>query len=253
MAYIRLKSATLDIPIYDVQGRSLKKRLASLRNRGEVSDKKPDTVILRAINDLTLSIGPGDRVGLVGHNGAGKSTLLRVMAGIYPPTAGTVETEGKSVPLLGISLGMDENSTGRQNLRLRGLLLGMSEDEINEKQGEIEAFSELGDFMDLPIRTYSTGMKVRLGFAISTAVDAQILLLDEVMGVGDASFKDKANRRLAELHERSEIVVLALHDNATIRKTCDKALWMEKGCARMFGPVEEVLAAYEDSTVRSIA
>jgi ABC-type polysaccharide/polyol phosphate transport system ATPase subunit len=148
---------------------------------------------------------------------------------------------------------MDENSTGRQNLRLRGLLLGMSDDEITEKQEEIAAFSELGDFMDLPIRTYSTGMKVRLGFAISTAVDAQILLLDEVMGVGDASFKDKANRRLAELHERSEIVVLALHDNAAIRKTCDKALWMEKGCARMFGPVEEVLEAYEESIALPIA
>jgi ABC-type polysaccharide/polyol phosphate transport system ATPase subunit len=241
------------LPIYDVQGRSLKKRLASLRSRGAEAEARPDTVILRAINDLTLSIGPGDRIGLVGHNGAGKSTLLRVMAGIYPPTAGSVQTEGKSVPLLDISLGMDENSTGRQNLRLRGLLLGMSDDEINEKQDEIAAFSELGDFMDLPIRTYSTGMKVRLGFAISTAVDAQILLLDEVMGVGDASFKEKANRRLAELHERSEIVVLALHDNSAIRKTCDKVLWMEKGCAKMFGPVEEVLEAYEDSVTRLTA
>lgn len=251
MAYIRLEHATLDIPIYDVQGRSLKKRLAALKNRGEAANRQSDTIIHRAINDLTLSIGPGDRIGLVGHNGAGKSTLLRIMAGIYPPTAGIVETEGKSVPLLDISLGMDENSTGRQNLRLRGLLLGMSDEEINEKQDEITAFSELGDFMDLPIRTYSTGMKVRLGFAISTAVDAQILLLDEVMGVGDASFREKANRRLAELHERSEIVVLALHDNFTIRKTCDKALWMDKGCAKMFGPVEDVLEAYEHSMARS--
>ncbi|ACD21005.1 ABC transporter related [Paraburkholderia phytofirmans PsJN] len=253
MAHIQLTNATLDIPIYGVQGRSLKKRIASLRSRGAEVNKRPDTVILRAINDLTISIKAGDRIGLIGHNGAGKSTLLRVMAGIYPPTAGSVETEGKSVPLLDISLGMDENSTGWQNMRLRGLLLGMGEDEINEKQSEIAAFSELGDFLDLPIRTYSTGMKVRLGFAISTAVDAQILLLDEVMGVGDASFKDKANRRLAELHERSEIVVLALHDNATIRKTCDKALWMDKGRAKMFGPAEEVLEAYEASVSQSTA
>jgi ABC-type polysaccharide/polyol phosphate transport system ATPase subunit len=253
MAYIRLENATLDLPIYDVQGRSLKKRLAALRNRATEVNKQPDTVILRAINDLTLSIGHGDRVGLVGHNGAGKSTLLRMMAGIYSPTAGAVEIHGKSVPLLDISLGMDENSTGWQNMRLRGLLLGMSDEEINEKRGEIAAFSELGDFMNLPIRTYSTGMRVRLGFAISTAVDAQILLLDEVMGVGDASFKDKANRRLAELHERSEIVVLALHDNATIRRTCDKALWMDKGCAKMFGPVEEVLAAYEGSVGQPVS
>lgn len=204
--------------------------------------------MLRALNDLTLQIETGDRIGLIGHNGAGKSTLLRVLAGIYSPTSGSIETSGKTVPLLDISLGMDENSTGWQNVRLRGLLLGMSDDEIQKKQEEIGRFSELGDFLNLPIRTYSTGMRVRLGFAISTAVDADILLLDEVMGVGDASFRDKANKRLAELHERSEIVVLALHDNSTIRKTCEKALWLEKGSAKMFGPVDEVLRAYEATT-----
>ncbi|BAN23948.1 ABC transporter related [Caballeronia insecticola] len=159
-----------------------------------------------------------------------------------------VETVGKTVPLLDISLGMDENSTGRQNIRLRGLLLGMTDEEITQKEEGIAEFSELGDFLDLPIRTYSSGMRVRLGFAISTAVDADILLLDEVIGVGDASFKEKANRRLAELHERSEIVVLALHDNNTIRKTCDKVLWLDKGAVRMFGPAEEALAAYESAT-----
>lgn len=248
MAHIRLNNATLDLPIYDVQGRSLKKRLASLRSRGAEADKKSDVVVLRALNDLTLQIETGDRIGLVGHNGAGKSTLLRVLAGIYSPTSGTVQTSGKTVPLLDISLGMDENSTGWQNVRLRGLLLGMSDDEIERKQEEIGQFSELGDFLNLPIRTYSTGMRVRLGFAISTAVDADILLLDEVMGVGDASFKDKANKRLAELHERSEIVVLALHDNGTIRKTCEKAIWLEKGSVKMFGPVNEVLGAYEATT-----
>lgn len=249
MAFLRLNNATLDLPIYDVQGRSLKKRLASFRNRGtQPAEKKPDTVILRAINDLSLDINTGDRIGLIGHNGAGKSTLLRVLAGIYSPTSGSIETQGKTVPLLDISLGMDENSTGWQNVRLRGLLLGMSDNEIEKKREEIGNFSELGEFLNLPIRTYSTGMRVRLGFAISTAVDADILLLDEVMGVGDASFKDKANKRLAELHERSEIVVLALHDNGTIRKTCDKALWLERGSAKMFGPAEEVLAAYEATT-----
>jgi ABC-2 type transport system ATP-binding protein len=248
MAHIHLNNATLDLPIYDVQGRSLKKRLASLRSRGADAEKKSDVVVLRALNDLTLQIQTGDRIGLVGHNGAGKSTLLRVLAGIYSPTSGTIETSGKKVPLLDISLGMDENSTGWQNVRLRGLLLGMSDDEIKRKQEEIGNFSELGDFLNLPIRTYSTGMRVRLGFAISTAVDADILLLDEVMGVGDASFKDKANKRLAELHERSEIVVLALHDNGTIRKTCDKAIWLDKGSVKMFGPVDEVLQAYEATT-----
>nr|WP_044041505.1 ABC transporter ATP-binding protein [Caballeronia insecticola] len=248
MAHIHLKNATLDLPIYDVQSRSLKKRLASLRNRHTDTPDRSNTVVLRALDNLSLEIGPGDRLGLIGHNGAGKSTLLRVLAGIYAPSSGVVETVGKTVPLLDISLGMDENSTGRQNIRLRGLLLGMTDEEITQKEEGIAEFSELGDFLDLPIRTYSSGMRVRLGFAISTAVDADILLLDEVIGVGDASFKEKANRRLAELHERSEIVVLALHDNNTIRKTCDKVLWLDKGAVRMFGPAEEALAAYESAT-----
>ncbi len=248
MANIKLINATLDLPIYDVQGRSLKKRLTSLRSRGSDAEEKSATVILRAVNSLTLDIHTGDRVGLVGHNGAGKSTLLRILAGIYPPTSGSVIRVGKTVPLLDVSLGMDENSTGWQNVRLRGLLLGMSDSEITQKQEEIGRFSELGDYLNLPIRTYSSGMRVRLGFAISTAVDADILLLDEVMGVGDASFRDKANKRLAELHERSEIVVLALHDNQTIRETCDKVLWLERGAMKMFGPTEEILSAYEATT-----
>ncbi|MFM0051923.1 ABC transporter ATP-binding protein [Caballeronia grimmiae] len=247
MAYIDLKNASLDLPIYDVQSRSLKKRLASLRNRSPDASERSDTVVLRALNELSFRIENGDRLGLVGHNGAGKSTLLRVLAGIYAPSSGVVETQGKTVPLLDISLGMDENSTGRQNIRLRGLLLGMSDEEIAEKAEEIAAFSGLDSFLDLPIRTYSSGMRVRLGFAISTAVNADILLLDEVIGVGDASFKEKANRRLAELHERSEIVVLALHDNRTILETCDKALWLDKGSVRMLGPADEVLRAYEAS------
>lgn len=247
MAYIDLKNASLDLPIYDVQSRSLKKRLASLRNRNSNVNEHSDTVVLRALNELSFRIDSGDRLGLVGHNGAGKSTLLRVLAGIYALSSGDISTEGKTVPLLDVSLGMDENSTGRQNVRLRGLLLGMDDDEIARKSEEIAEFSELGDFLDLPIRTYSSGMRVRLGFAISTAVNADILLLDEVIGVGDASFKEKANRRLAELHERSEIVVLALHDNNTIRRTCEKVLWLDGGSMRMFGPAEEVLAAYEAS------
>lgn len=248
MAYIRLKNASLDLPIYDIQSRSLKKRLASFGKRNADPAAKSGTVVFRAINELNFSVSKGDRIGLIGHNGAGKSTLLRLLAGIYSPSSGSIESNGKTVPLLDISLGMDENSTGWQNVRLRGLLLGMDDREITEKQDEIAAFSELGEFLNMPVRTYSTGMRVRLGFAISTAVDADILLLDEVMGVGDASFREKANKRLAELHERSEIVVLALHDNETIRKTCEKALWLEKGSAKMFGPVDEVLKAYEAST-----
>lgn len=248
MAFIELKNVTLDLPIYDVQGRSLKKQVMRLGKRNRIAEGNDGVIVVRALDDLNLRFDRGDRIGLIGHNGAGKSTLLRAMAGIYPPTAGEVAREGKVVPLLDISLGMDENSTGRQNIRLRGLLLGMTDTEVREKQEEIAEFCELGDYLDLPIRTYSSGMRVRLAFAVSTAVDAQILLLDEVMGVGDASFMHKAEARLADLHSRAEIVVLAMHSNAEIRKVCNKVLWMERGRVRAFVPTEEVVSAYEAAT-----
>jgi ABC-type polysaccharide/polyol phosphate transport system ATPase subunit len=181
---ITLDHVGLDLPIFDVSGQSLKKRVLRAGRRNRIAEDNDGVVIVRALDDISFSLEAGDRLGLIGANGAGKSTLLRVMAGIYPPTAGSVRTQGKAVPLLDIALGMDDHSTGRQNIRLRGLLLGMSDAEIRAKSEEIAAFTELGDYLDLPLRTYSTGMRVRLGFAISTAVDAQILLLDEVLGVG---------------------------------------------------------------------
>lgn len=244
MAYIELKNVTLDLPIYDVQGRSLKKQVLRMGRRNRIAEGSDGVIVVRALDDLTFRFERGDRVGLIGHNGAGKSTLLRAMAGVYPPTAGTLSREGKVVPLLDISHGMDENSTGMQNIRLRGLLLGMTDAEVREKQREIAEFSELGDYLDLPLRTYSSGMRVRLAFAVSTAVDAEILLLDEVMGVGDASFMHKAEARLEQLHGRAEIVVLAMHSNKEIRKVCNKALWMERGRVRAFGDVEEVVSQY---------
>ncbi|MFM0231718.1 ABC transporter ATP-binding protein [Paraburkholderia sediminicola] len=245
MAYIELKGATLDLPIYDVQGRSLKKKVLRMGRRNTIAEDNDGVIVVRAIDNVDLHLERGDRIGLIGRNGAGKSTLLRMMAGIYAPTLGSVVSAGKVVPLLDISLGMDENSTGMQNIRLRGLLLGMTDAEIRAKQQSIAEFSELGDYLDLPLRTYSSGMRVRLAFAVSTAVDAEILLLDEVMGVGDASFMHKAEERLADLHSRAEIVVLAMHSNSEIRKVCNKALWMERGRVRAFGPVEEVVSAYE--------
>lgn len=245
MAYIELKGATLDLPIYDVQGRSLKKQVLRMGRRNTIAEGSDGVIVVRALDGVDLRFESGDRIGLIGRNGAGKSTLLRTMAGIYAPTLGTVESDGKIVPLLDISLGMDDNSTGLQNIRLRGLLLGMTDAEIKEKTESISQFCELGDYLDLPLRTYSSGMRVRLAFAVSTAVDAEILLLDEVMGVGDASFMHKAQERLQDLHSRAEIVVLAMHANSEIRRVCNKALWMDGGRVQAFGPVEEVVAAYE--------
>jgi len=245
MTYIELKNVGLDLPIFDVQGRSLKKQVLRMGRRNRIAEGTDGIVVVRALDNVDLRLDAGDRVGLIGPNGAGKSTLLRLLAGIYSPTAGTIRKEGKAVPLLDISLGMDDNSTGRQNIRLRGLLLGMTDSEIRAKQDDIAEFTDLGDYLDLPLRTYSSGMRMRLAFAVATAVDAEILLLDEVIGVGDASFQEKASVRLDDLHNRAEIVVLAMHSNDVIRRTCNKALWLEKGQVRMFGPVEEVIAGYE--------
>ncbi|WP_031406263.1 ABC transporter ATP-binding protein [Thiomonas sp. FB-Cd] len=244
---LTLTDVHLDLPIFDVSAQSLKKRVMRLGRRNRIAEDNTGVVIVKAIDGLSLALESGDRLGLIGHNGAGKSTLLRVMAGIYPPTAGSVDVHGKIVPLLDIALGMDDQSTGRQNIRLRGLLLGMNDAEIRRKTEEIIDFTELGDYLDLPLRTYSSGMRVRLAFAVSTAVEAEILLLDEVLGVGDASFQEKANRRLLDLHNRAEIVVLAIHTAEVIRKTCSKVLWMERGKLRMLGGVDEVLSAYEQS------
>lgn len=244
-ASITLQNVHLDLPIFDVSAISLKKRVLRMGRRNRIAEDNTGVVVVRAIDDLSIKLESGDRLGLIGHNGAGKSTLLRVMAGIYPPSSGTVDVQGKSVPLLDITLGMDDQSTGRQNIRLRGLLLGMTDAEIKRKTEDIAEFTELGDYLDLPLRTYSSGMRVRLAFAISTAVEADILLLDEVLGVGDASFQEKANKRLQDLHARAEIVVLAIHSSDTIRKTCNKVLWMERGRMKMFGDVEDVVGAYD--------
>lgn len=252
-ASISLRNVHLDLPIFDISAQSLKKRVMRMGRRNSIAEDNTGVIVVRAIDDLSLELRSGDRLGLIGHNGAGKSTLLRVMAGIYPPTGGAIEVHGRSVPLLDIALGMDELSTGRQNIRLRGLLLGMGSAEIKRKSEEIAEFTELGDYLDLPLRTYSNGMRLRLAFGISTAVDADILLLDEVLGVGDASFQERANVRLQELHDRAEIVVLAIHSDETIRRSCNKVLWMESGRQRMLGGVEEVLQAYAEHLARPAA
>ncbi len=248
MASFDLVRVKVDIPVFDISSRSFKVNVFR-RVRAQVSDQRIGTaangiLIVKALGDITLSLGDGDRVGLIGRNGAGKSTLLRVLAGIYAPTEGTIETRGTVVPLLDLALGMDDEATGYQNIFLRGMLLGRSKREIQAVVGEIEDFTELGEYLSLPIRTYSSGMRLRLAFAISTAFRPEILLLDEVIGVGDATFIHKANSRLREFRDAAKIVVVSSHSNDVIREMCNKALWMEDGNIRMYGQTEEVLSSY---------
>jgi lipopolysaccharide transport system ATP-binding protein len=186
-------------------------------------------VVIQALADLSFEFSRGERIGLVGHNGSGKTTLLRVLTGIYEPVRGDLGVTGRVSSLLDLSLGMDHEATGYENIVLRGVLMGLSPSAIQSKVDEIAEFSELGDYLSMPIRTYSSGMLLRLAFAVSTSVAPEILLLDEWLSVGDAGFKEKTERRLLEMIESSAIVVLASHDLSLIRRFCSRMLRLDHG------------------------
>jgi len=246
VASIDLKHVGVLFPIYDASSRSLKKRLIGGAAGGKVEERKAhEPTVVRALTDISMHIEHGDRIGLVGHNGAGKTTLLRVLAGVYEPTEGTVEVQGQTAPLFDISLGMDPESTGYENIMLRGLFLGMTRRQIDAKVDEIAAFTELGDFLGLPLRTYSSGMRMRLAFAVATSIHPDILLLDEGIGAGDASFMAKAKDRLDDFATRAAIIVLASHSEPLIRRMCTKAALLQQGRLVAFGPVADVMAQYQ--------
>lgn len=207
--------------------------------------------VIRALNSLTLSISAGERVGLIGHNGAGKTTLLKLLAGIYPPQNGQLHLEGHVCPLFEFATGFEMEADGWDNIRIRALLLGMSPHEIDQKLNEIAAFSGLGQFLDIPVRCYSSGMLLRLAFATSTAVDPQILLLDEVMAAGDAAFAESARKRLNSLMERASIVVFATHNLDLLPRFCERSILLSHGCIVADGPTHEVIEQYRESTQSS--
>jgi homopolymeric O-antigen transport system ATP-binding protein len=244
VASIYLDHVSVSFPIYSAGSRSIRGRLMAAGSGGRIGTDSASHVVVRGLNEVTARIEHGDRVALVGRNGAGKTTMLRVMAGIYEPVSGSVSVQGKVAPLFDVSLGMDPESSGYENIRLRGLYLGLSNAEMKAKIDDIAEFTELGAFLALPLRTYSLGMQARLAFAISTCIDPEILLLDEVIGAGDAAFLAKAKRRLEELVARSGILVLASHSDALVRQFCNKAILLEQGSIVVSGPVENVLERY---------
>lgn len=200
---------------------------------------------IQALKDISFSIGPGERVGLLGCNGAGKSTLLKTIAGLYPLSTGKLITIGKIRALFDLSLGFEPEATGRENILYRGLLLGLSKSFIHSKKDEIIEFASLGKFIDYPIKTYSSGMQVRLAFAISTLVGADILLLDEVIHVGDAAFIQKAKKRLMQLIEKSEILILASHDLYSLKSLCQRGLVLHEGQLVFDGIIESAISNYQ--------
>jgi ABC-2 type transport system ATP-binding protein/lipopolysaccharide transport system ATP-binding protein len=248
MASINLQNVSIDIPILDVSSRSLKNNVLAAVTGGQI---KPGAgskkVVIRAIEDLTLDLSHGMRIGLIGHNGAGKSTILRVMAGIYEPTAGSVRVEGDVAAMFDIGFGMDPDASGWENIILRGMLLGYSRKEIEKRSEDIGQSSGLGEFLNMPLRTYSAGMGTRLAFAVSTSITPDILLIDEGIGAGDAAFLQHAKERLRTFIGEAGLLVMASHSEELLRQWCTTGLWMEHGRQRAIGPIEEILAAYNQA------
>ena len=243
MAHIVFDHVCVDFPIYNAKNRSLKNTVMQAATGGKVSFGVDGTII-RSLDDISFVLQDGDRVGLVGHNGAGKSTLLRALSRVYEPTSGSAMIDGEIGSLVDISLGIDAEATGRENIFIRGALLGLRRKEIEKRFDEIVDFSELGSFVDMPVRTYSSGMHLRLAFAVATIIRPEILLMDEWLSVGDASFNAKAEARLTELVQSSRILVIASHSRELIEKTCNRALWFEHGRLKMDGRPREVCGAY---------
>lgn len=227
-AFISLKDVSVSFPIYGAGAASLKKTLAASVTGGRFG-KETGVTVVQALSNLNIELKAGDRLGLVGHNGAGKSTLLRTLAGVYEPTAGQFRRQGSVTSLIDPALGIEADATGMENIMLRGLVMGLSKREIDRKTPEIVEFSGLGEYIHMPVRTYSTGMMMRLAFSISTSVNADILLMDEWLSVGDAEFTEKAELRMREVVSGSGILVLASHSPELIAKECNKVIHLQHG------------------------
>lgn len=249
MSRVEVHKVDLDYPLIGIGNQSLKNRILGAATGGLISSGGRIPIV-RALCDVTFMLKEGDRLGLIGHNGAGKSTLLKVLAGIYKPTSGSVTSVGKVVSTLNLSLGMEPEATGIENIIIRGLLFGMKRAEIQKKLAEITAFTELGDYLNMPVRIYSSGMVTRLAFATVTAMESDILLMDEVIGTGDAAFMDKAERRLNEFINRSKIIVLASHSEEVIRKLCNVVMLLEHGRMIAIGKTNEMFDIYRGRVAR---
>ena len=243
MAFIRASSVGVSYAVYSGRARSLKAQL--LRNIGGQVTMDEDRLVIRALENVTLSLASGDRVALIGANGAGKSTLLRVLAGIMEPSAGQLVKRGKVSSLLDMGMGMDPEATGYENIEMRSVFLGATFAEAKRRVPEIEAFSELGEYLNLPMRVYSAGMKLRLSFAVAMAMRPQILVLDELISAGDAAFAAKADARLREVVNQLEILILATHNLSAARSMCSRGVVLDHGHLIADEPIEDAIRIYE--------
>lgn len=241
---LTLSNVSVSFPLYHGGSRSLKKSLLFRGSGGHMATDANHRIIVEALRGISLQLEAGDRVALLGSNGAGKTTLLRVMAGIYEPVSGTVKSRGRISPMFDISLGIDNEMSGYENIRLRGMILGLSAEEVKEHIPDIAEFTGLGDYLEVPVRTYSFGMLTRLTFAVATCFAPEILLMDEWIMAGDASFLAKAQHRVESFVAKANILVLASHSLETCRTFCNQGIWMEQGQIKTAGPIDEVIDAY---------
>ncbi len=246
MAKIELQNIEVHYPIYGDHHHSFRRSLINLTTRGKIYKDENKLTVVKALDNISFTLNKGDRLGLIGGNGAGKSTLLKTLGQLYTPSKGVLSIQGKTSALFDVCMGMDIDRTGYCNIDYMGMLLGLTRKKIKAVIPDIEEFSELGKFLHMPVRTYSAGMRVRLGFAICTCLEPEILLLDEAIGAGDKHFVDKAAKRAKALYEKADILVIASHASYVIKEFCNKVLWLHKGRIVMIGKVDDVLHAYEN-------
>jgi len=244
MAYIKFNNASIDIPVFNANSRSLKNKIIRVASIGKLGNDTSGHIIVKALKNLNFELKNGDKLGLIGSNGAGKSTLLRAISGVYPPTKGKVMIQGNVASLIDISLGIDPEATGRENIFLRGALLGIMKEKMKEMIDEIIEFSDLNEFIDMPVRTYSSGMHLRLAFSVSTIINPEVLIMDEWLSVGDENFKNKADTRLSKLVKSTDILVIASHSSELIKKNCNRVIWLENGEIKMDGNPNEICSLY---------
>ena len=237
---VQLCNVSVELPVYYRTGRSIPRTLAT-RLGGQIMRRPHHADKVVALEDVSLHFTRGDRVALIGSNGAGKTTLLRVMAGIYEPIRGSVEVYGRIAPLIDISAGIEQEATGYENIRLRSAYFGLPQRELAERMADLEEFCELGDFLGMPVKTYSAGMSLRLALALSTFFNPEVLLMDEWLTAGDLRFLDRAHRRMERFIEQSSLMVLASHSPEVVRTWCNKAVLIERGRVMAQGTVNDIL------------